>query len=208
MPETAVDLRLHLIGYERFKTSVKFLCAVEDEISVMQWGRRPGERIDVHRHAGISTGDQLQAAITERCACSLISCHGGYDESNGDVWLSQDAAAKIFLDVQKIDQVGATNLVIVDACGARRILPELARRTKRGAVLVGIDEENTIGRDSVHLLVDVLRELCYPRKPDLSPQAVMSAVDRVKARIMARNDLVNDEDDQAPRLLIKNGCAD
>lgn len=38
-PETAADLRLHLIGYERFEISAKFLSAVEDEISVMQWGR-------------------------------------------------------------------------------------------------------------------------------------------------------------------------
>jgi hypothetical protein len=205
-PETTADLRLHLIGYERFETSVKFLSAVEDDISVMQWGRR--QKIHVYRHAGISTGEQLRAAIAEPCAGCLISCHGGHDDSNGEVWLCQDSEVRVFLDVRKVDQVGATSLVIVDACSTRQILPELSHRTTKGAVLVGIDGKNTAGRDSVQLLADVMREVCYAAKPDLSPSAIMSAVDRVTARINARNDLVKGKRAQAPRLLIENGCAD
>ena len=206
MPETAVGSRLHLIGYERFTTSTKFLCAVEDDISVMRWGW--GQKPDTHRHPGIRTGEQLRAAIAQPCAACLISCHGGTDDSNGEAWLSQDPKANIFLDVQKVEEVGATGLVILDACKARQILSELAKRTKRGTVLVGIDSENTLARDSVHLLADILRELYYPAKPDLSPPAVMGAVDRVRARITARNDLVSDEKDQAPGLFAVTGCAD
>jgi hypothetical protein len=204
MPESAADVRLHLIGYEPFRTSVKFLGAVEDEIKVM---RSEHQKIDVHRHPGIRTGGQLGVAIAEPCAACLISCHGGHDD-NGDVWLCQGQEVKIFLDVRKVDRVGATSLVIVDACSARQILPELARRTKRGAVLIGIDDKDTHGRDSVQLLADILRELCYPAKLDLSPPAIMSAVDRVKARISARNELVENDKDRSPRLLIENACAD
>jgi len=58
------------------------------------------------------------------------------------------------------------------------------------------------------LLADILRELCYPAKLDLSPPAIMSAVDRVKARISARNELVENDKDRSPRLLIENACAD
>jgi hypothetical protein len=34
----------------------------------------------------------------------------------------------------------------------------------------------------------VIRELCYPTRKDLSPEAVARAVDSVKAQIRARND--------------------
>lgn len=198
MPEHSPDLRL--IGYAQFKISALFLRTIEDEIRVSQWGPRRNPRITVHRCPGIRTGGDLRAEIEEPCSVSVISGHGEQDDT-GALWLGKDGEGKVRLYLHEIRRVGATSAVVLDACLAPLLLPELARNAHPGTVLIGLADTYTDGRNSVTVLADVLRELCYPRSPDLDPPAVMAAVERVDKRIEARNRLAL-ERDQTPRLFV------
>lgn len=198
MPEHNATLRL--IGYEKFTISALFLRALEDEIRVSQWGPKRNPKIAVHRCPGIRTGSQLRTEIERPCSVSLISGHAGQD-SNGTWWIGKDTKGKVRLNLPDLGQIGAANAVILDACSAPVILPELARQARPGAVLIGLAAADTDGRNSVTVLGDLLRELCYPRRPGLDHSAVMAAAERVNARTDARNRLAL-ATDRTPNLII------
>jgi len=78
--------------------------------------------------------------------------------------------------------------VLLDTCYAAKVLPKLGRYLH--APLVGVGTGFAVTgqpapilrfRDSVTVIADVLRELCMPDDVDLSPAAVLGAVDRVNA---------------------------
>jgi hypothetical protein len=198
VPQHSANLRL--IGYEKFTISALFLRALEDEIRVSQWGPKRNPKIAVHRCLGIRTGNQLRTEIEQPCSVSLISGHAGQD-GNGTLWIGKDSKGKVRLNLQILGQIGAASAVILDACSAPVMLPELARHARPGAVLIGLAADDTDGRNSVTVLGDVLRELCYPRRPGLGPSAVVAAAERVNARIDARNRLAL-ATDQTPNLII------
>jgi hypothetical protein len=98
-------------------------------------------------------GSPSQPAIRDRKSFSANS------------WIGKDSKGKVRLNLRILGQIGAASAVILDACSAPVMLPELAGHAWPGAVLIGLAAaEDTDGRNSVMVLGDVLRELCYPRR--------------------------------------------
>lgn len=97
------------------------------------------------------------------------------------------------LTLDKLGTLGATSMLLIDACYAPGLGSELKGHARPGSLIAGLDQEPgedqvTWGRDSVTAIGTVIRELCYPVKPDLSPEAAARAVDIANAQIRARND--------------------
>jgi hypothetical protein len=202
MTEDDVDIRL--IGYSAFKASTRFLCSLEDEISVERWGT-PFRKFNVDRVPGIRTGEDLRRALELPCAISVVSAHGG--DSDG-MFFCKNHNGDEYLEVNSIRTLGATTAVLVDACWAKKLFRQLERPARQGTLLVGIDAptRKIDGRDSVAVLGGVIRELCYSRTSKLDTDAVRCAVTRVNAQISARNKSLSDaefeEDFRRPDLLL------
>jgi hypothetical protein len=201
MTEDDVDIRL--IGYAAFKASTRFLCSLEDEIYVERWGSKL-RKFRVDRVPGIRTGEDLRRALELPCLISVVSAHVDV----AGTFFCKNVNGDQRLKVDSIGTLGATTAVLVDACYAKNLFRQLERPTRQGTLLVGIDAPNgTIGgRDSVSVLGDVIRELCYSRTAQPDQDAVRRAVNRVSTQISARNQCLSDaelkEDFRRPDLLL------
>jgi hypothetical protein len=178
---TQADLvDIALIGCAGFEVSDWFLRSVELEIKVSR-----GERSDVivWRPEGLRTGREFAAALKARAKIIMISGHATQDGRSicgtaEEEWSHLDGLAEI----------GATSAVLLDTCYAAKVLPQLGRCLRSPVVGVGAGFAATGHKakilrykDSVTVLADVLRELCMPDNVDLSPEAVLGAVNRVNA---------------------------
>jgi hypothetical protein len=102
-----------------------------------------------------------------------------------------DGQPAVTLD--SVGTLGAASMLLIDACTAPGLADGLKDRARPGSLIVGLDhppgtDQETKGRDSVTVIGAVIRELCYPARPDLSPGTAARAVRIVNTQITARND--------------------
>jgi hypothetical protein len=178
---------IRLLGFAGFKASERFLRALDDEIWVARWDRR---NISVDRPECLDTAAAMRAQLKHPSLITVVSAHAGYFYDGRRLGFCGDGNQPV-LTADSIGSLGATSMLLIDACYA----PELAAKLKArpGSLIVGLDHEPgedqvTRGRDSVTVLGAVIRELCYPEKVDLGPEAAARAVSSVNAQISARND--------------------
>jgi hypothetical protein len=200
---TGDDSDIRLIGYTAFRASNRFLRSLEDEIYVERWGT-PFRKFTVDRVPRIRTGEDLRRALELPCLISVVSAHVDVD----GMFFCKNANGDECLKASSIRTLGATTAVLVDACYAKNLFRQLEQPARQGTLLVGIDApDGTIrGRDSVAVLGDVMRELCYSGTAQLDRDAVRRAADRVSTQISARNQCLSDagfkEDFRRPDLLL------
>lgn len=202
MTDDEIDIRL--VGFEGFKASQRSLGMMYEEIWVARWGLPPRPR--VHWPTNLTTAEMMQSELALPCKVVVISSHVGYDEEEPDrMCFFSNNHPKPILHVDEIKEIGATSMVLIDGCSAESLFPHLRSQTKPGVRLVGVKggvRKWTQGRDSVLVIADVMRELCYTTSCDLSPEAVDQAVERVNAKIDARNEHLIGKEAQMPCLAV------
>jgi hypothetical protein len=183
---------IRLLGFAGFEASERFLHALDDEIWVARWDPRSGRAdIPVHRPEGIGTGDAMGAEVEQPSLVTVVSAHAG--EFGGRLGFCGDGDEPPVLTLDTLGTLGAASMLLLDACYASALAAELKSHARPGSLIVGLGHEEgedpfTWGRDSVTAIGTVIRELCYPVRPDLSPAAAARAVGITNAQIRARND--------------------
>lgn len=200
---------IRLLGFSGFKASEHFLRALDDEICVSRWGAK--EKISADRPEDLNTDDAMRAALEQPSMITVVSAHAGYFDGHLGFCGDRDQPV-LTLDSIGI-LLGAESMLLIDACCAPELAAELEeqKHARPGSLIVGLgaapgEEQFTRGRDSVTVIGAVIRELCYPPTPDLSPQAAARAVDLVNIQISARNDAEHDGRRARPPLLFKHEC--
>jgi hypothetical protein len=173
-----------LLGFANFEASRRFLHGLEEDILVSRWERSP--KISVQRPEGLDTDDAIRAELELPCDITVVSAHAGYFD-DGVCFCGQDDTPVLAADSVCL---GATGMVLIDACCTTDLVAALKDHAQPGSLLVGLGDcpsPETWARDSVLALGAVIRELCYPGALNLGPDAVRRAVGSVNAQIMARN---------------------
>jgi hypothetical protein len=186
MSDHEVDIRL--VGFAGFAVSERFLSVIDDEISVARWGH---SRPRVERRTDLRTAAEIAKELESPCEVTVVSAHAG--PWRDPEYFFGSGRNSPLLRFSSIGRIGATSMVIIDACWAEKIFARLRSRASQGTLLVGLEGETreTEGRDSVAVLSNVIRELCYPTTVRLDPEAALNAVKRVNAQVAARNELRN-----------------
>lgn len=196
---------IRLLGFSGFKASEHFLRALCEEIWVSRW---QAAKISVERPEDLNTDTAMRAALEQPSLITVVSAHAGF--FNGRIgFCGHDDQPVVTID--SIGTLGATSMLLIDACHAPDLAAALKGHAQAGSLIVGLDaepgdDEITRGRDSVTAIGAVVREICYPPTPDLSPQGASRAVDLVNIQISARNDAEHDQRRARPPLLYKHEC--
>ena len=179
----ADNFDIRLLGYVGFEASERFLRALEDEIRVTRWDVSKESDITVDRPIGLKTGDAMRAELEKRSLITVVSAHAFPDDGGGFCGEDNDGTSDLPAKTIKSKSIGATSMLLIDACHLRDLAKELKRAAQPGSLIVGLHHDQgkdpfTWGRDSVTVLAAVIRELCYPRAKDLSPEAIAIAVEQ------------------------------
>jgi hypothetical protein len=183
-----------LLGFAGYKASERFLCALEDEIWVARHDPETGlSDIQVDRPEKIFTGLAMRAELEQPSPVSVVSAHAGY--FNGHLGFCGDGAPVPVLTVDNLGNftLGATSMLLIDACYSPALAAELANHAQPGSLIVSLDHKPdedpfTYGKDSITAIGNVIRELCYAGTPNLSAEAATRAVNITNTQISARND--------------------
>jgi hypothetical protein len=183
MSDHEVDIRL--VGFAGFTASERFLSAIDDEVSVARWGH---SRLRVERRTDLRTAAEMVQELESSCEVTVISAHAG-PWRDPEYFFGSGRNCPLLL-FSSIGKIGAASMVIIDACWAEKIFVRLCGLAKPGTLLVGLEgrTKETEGRDSVAVLGNVIRELCYPTTVRLDREAALNAVERVNAQVAARNE--------------------
>jgi hypothetical protein len=172
---------IRLLGFAGFKASERFLRSLDDDIWVSCWEQR---RIPSDRPENLNTGNAMRAELERPSLITVVSAHTGYfDRRPG--FCGEDDEPVLTLDSAATP--GATSMLLIDACCGPALAAELKSHARSSSVIAVLDygpqkEQVTQGRDSVTVIGSVIRELCYPLKPDLGPDAAARAVEIVNAQ--------------------------
>lgn len=197
-----------LLGFPGFEASERFLRALDEEIRVSCWEET---QVSAGRLEDLSTGEKMRAALEQPSLITVVSAHAGYFDVDGSGSRHIGFCGRGDRPVVTIDSIGtlgATSMLLIDACHAPDLAAALKGHAQAGSLIVGLDAEpgkhqTTRGRDSVTAVGAVIRELCYPPAPDLSPLGASRAVDLVNIQINARNGAEHDFRKARPPLLRK-----
>jgi hypothetical protein len=194
---------IRLLGFTGFKASEHFLHALDEEIWVSRWQEA---KISVDRPEDLNTGMAMRTALEQPSLITVVSAHAGY--FNGRIGFCGHGDKPV-VTIDSIGTLGAASMLLIDACHAPDLAAALKGHAQAGSLIVGLDakpgdDEITRGRDSVTAIGAVIRELCYPPTPDLSPQGASQAVGLANIQISARNAAEHDQRRARPPLLYKH----
>jgi hypothetical protein len=189
---------ISLLGFKGFTASERFLRALDDEIWVARQDPDTGlTDIVVHRPDGIDSGGAMRAELEQPSRVTVVSAHAGY-------WgkllgFCGDGDQPVLKLDNQLGTLGATGMVLIDACYGPELAAELKTHTQADTVIAYLDygpgkEQITRGKDSVTVIGSVIRELCYTVRPGLSPEAAARAVSIINAQSDCRKQV------QRPRL--------
>jgi hypothetical protein len=177
---------ISLLGFKGFKASERFLRALDDEIWVARQDPETGlTDIAVRRPEGIDSGSAMRAELEMASRVTVISAHAGYW---GDLLgFCGDGDQPVLKIDNQLGTLGATGMVLIDACYGPELAAELKTHGQVGSVIAYLDygpdkKQITWGKDSVTVIGSVVRELCYTVRPGLSPEAAARAVNIVNAQ--------------------------
>jgi hypothetical protein len=197
---------IRLLGFPGFKASEHFLRALDEEICVSCWEET---QVSADRPQDLSTDNAMRAALEQPSLITVVSAHAGYFDVDGSWRIGFCGHGdQPVVTIDSIGTLGATSMLLIDACHAPDLAAALKGHAQAGSLIVGLDakpgkHQITRGRDSVTAIGAVIRELCYPPTPDLSPLGASRAVDLVNIQINARNDAEHDLRKARPPLLRK-----
>jgi hypothetical protein len=173
---------IRLLGFAGFEASERFLRSLDDDIWVSRWDRTA---IPADRPEDLNTSDAMRAALEQPSRITVVSAHAGY--FNDRLGFCGEGDQPV-LTLNSLGTLGAASMLLIDACCG----PDLAAELKKshghpGSLIAALDygpgkDQFTKGRDSVTIIGAVIRELCYPARPDLSPEAAARAVDTVNGQ--------------------------
>ncbi|TVZ05046.1 hypothetical protein EAS64_10520 [Trebonia kvetii] len=187
---------IRLLGFKGFKASERFLCALEDEIWVARYDPETEQTdIPVHRPEKILSGATMLAELAQPSRVTVVSAHAGYLFNGRRLGFSGDGDQAPVLTVDNLGSftLGATSMLLIDACCSPALAAALAPHARHGSLIVSLAHEPdedpfTYGKDSITAIGSVIRELCHAATPDLSPEAAARAVRLTNIQICARND--------------------
>jgi hypothetical protein len=197
-------IHIRLLGFAGFDASEHFLRGLAEEIWVARWGRSP--KIRVHLPDSLDTAEAMRNELQQPSLITIVSAHAGYFSGSLCLCGEDDQPC---LPVSSVRRLGATSMVMIDACCTSDLAVALKKACQPGSLLVGLNNgpgQYTRGRDSVAVLGSVIRELSYPARVQLDDEGVRRAVESVNAQIKARNQAERERgvtSEEAFRPLIK-----
>jgi hypothetical protein len=181
-----IDVRL--LGFAGFDASERFLHGLAEEIQVARWER---SEVSVHLPGDRDTADAMRTELQQPSLVTVVSAHAGYFYDGRRLCLCGEDDRPV-LPVDSVGRLGATNMVLIDACYQADLATALKGHAQAHSLIVRLSNgpdssQETGGRDSVTVLGTIIRELCYPNVVDLGPGAIRRVVASVNAQITARN---------------------
>jgi hypothetical protein len=167
----ADDTDILLPGFAGFEASERYLRSLDDDIWVSRrnWKQRLPS---ADRPEDLNTGDAMRAELERPSLITVVSAHAGsFDGPLGFCGEGEDDDSVLTLD--SIRTIGATSMLLIDACHGPALAAELkkSRPPRSSSVIAVLDygqkEQFTQGRVGVTVSGSVIRELCYPIQPDL-----------------------------------------
>jgi hypothetical protein len=191
---------IRLLGFSSFEASKRFLCALDNEIWLSAiWGVS-NPMVSVDRPKEIDTEADMRDHLARPSHITVISAHAYfYDEQN----LGFCGEGDEDLEMSSITSIGATSMLLIDACHAPRLGLNLKKKISSSGsecLVVGLDcapgadagkPQTTLGKDSVAVIGAIIRELCYADDPALSVREALKALNTVNAQIDARTYIAN-----------------
>ena len=138
---------IRLLGFTGFEASERFLRSLDDEIWVSRWDRIP---IPVDRPEDLNADDAMRAELERPSSITVVSAHAGY--FGGKLGFCGETIESE-LTLEKIGTLGATSMLLIDACYGPALAAELKKSHARsGGVIAFLDygpgkEQFTKGRD-------------------------------------------------------------
>ena len=144
------------------------------------------------RPESLDSGDAMKTELERPSLITVVSVHAYFCNDRFAGFSGEGDRPPVLL-AESLATLGATSMLLIDACDASDVAAELKSHARRGSLIAGLDygpdnDRVTWGRDSVAALGAVIRELCYPARKDLSAAAAGRAVASVNVQIGARND--------------------
>lgn len=204
-------VRVRLLGYAGFEASERFLRSLEDEIMVARGcpgedcGRADAQsgptKILLARPRDLTSSAAMRGALGVPCDIAVLSAHASPDlpriaGEHADIGRTR-------LYVSGMPVLGASRMVLLDTCHPKAMRDGLLQgHLQPGCQLVCLapPREYNFGIYSVTSIAQVLRELFYQERVDLTPTVIRAVLDSVNAQSEAYNKRLARQGNRRPRL--------